>query len=165
MEARQDDVRRALVNAKMPVPTCAVLAALQQNHNADAEEVVEVLRHREPRERFIAANRVVCFLCQRGMAAIDWMPHTRGCKLKAKCAGPAALAKTAGLGSVAPDGAVVKKVRFHQHSGEVKLAAASAMHHPDRTPSPEWTSRRHQDMAGPRCDDVPLPRWFSLIIL
>ena len=148
MEARQDDVRRALVNAKMPVPTCAVLAALQQNHNADAEEVVEVLRHREPRERFIAANRVVCFLCQRGMAAIDWMPHTRGCKL---CAGPAALPKTAGLGSVPPD----------QHSGEVKLAAASAMHHPDRTPSPEWTSRRHQDMAGPRCDDVPLPRWFK----
>ena len=81
MEARQDDVRRALVNARMPVPTCAVMAALQQNPDADADEVIKILRCRD---LFIANNRVDCFLCDCGMAAVEWMPHTRGCKRKAK---------------------------------------------------------------------------------
>ena len=147
MAARKDDVRRALVNAKMPVPTCAVMAALQQNPDVDAWDIVDILRHRNP---FIKAQHIICFLCRRGMAAIDWMPHTRRCKLKAKSAGPAALPKTAGIRVLWPltGGGILRQPDL-----------------PDRTPSPPWTPRRHQEMAGPRCADVPLPRWFSLIIL
>ena len=105
-EAQQDDLRRALMKARRPVPACAVMKALRQNPDAGADEVMKKLFDGA---KYIESNRVTCFLCRCGMAAIDWMPHTRGCKLKAKCAGPAALPKTAGLGSVAPDGAVVKK--------------------------------------------------------
>ena len=47
MEAWQDDVRRALVNAWMPVPICAVLAALQ------ADQVIKIL---PCRDLFIAAK-------------------------------------------------------------------------------------------------------------
>ena len=166
MEARQDDLRRALMKARMPVPACAVMEALQQNPDAGADEVIKILCGRD---KFIAANCVICFLCRRGIAAIAWMPHTRDCKLKAKRAGPSALPKAARLVSVDPDSKVApNKLKFHQHKEEVKLAAASAMGHPDRTPSPPWTPRRHQEMghpAGPPCADVPLPRWFSLIQL
>ena len=154
-EAQQDDLRRALMKARRPVPACAVMKALRQNPDAGADEVMNKLFDGA---KYIESNRVTCFLCRCGMAAIDWMPHTRGCKLKAKCAGPSALPKAAGLVSVDPDTVVAplnskvapKKVRF------------------DRTPSPPWTPRRHQEMghpAGPLCADIPLPKWFSLIQL
>ena len=149
MGARQDDLRQALMKAMMPVPACAVLQALQQNPDADTDEVIKMLC---ARDKFIAANCIICFLCQRGIAAIDWMPHTRDCKLKAKRAGPSAVPQAARLD---PD----SKVALNK----VKFAAASAMGHP-RTPSPPWTPRRHQEM-GPECADVPLPRWFSFIQL
>ena len=63
MEARQDDLRRALMKARMPVPACAVLQALQQNPDADTDEVIKILC---ARDKFIAANCINCLFVNAG---------------------------------------------------------------------------------------------------